>query len=83
MHRVQEVEFIPKASGPKSSWNCDGEQLKEPALKLKQVAFCDFFFITDYLRYSQVLVHHVIEENILFSFAPQVIIGMNYMSYHL
>ncbi|XP_071528378.1 ceramide kinase [Panulirus ornatus] len=35
MHRVQEVHFTPKVSGPKSSWNCDGEQLTEPALRLR------------------------------------------------
>ncbi|XP_042213687.1 ceramide kinase-like [Homarus americanus] len=35
LHRVQEVHFTPKLTGPKSSWNCDGEQLLEPALRLK------------------------------------------------
>ncbi|KAK3862568.1 hypothetical protein Pcinc_031582 [Petrolisthes cinctipes] len=35
MHRVQEVHFTPKVNKPKSSWNCDGEQLLEPTLRLK------------------------------------------------
>lgn len=35
IHRVQEVHFTPKPTGAKSQWNCDGEQLTEPALKLK------------------------------------------------
>lgn len=35
VHRVQELQFTPKVSGPQSSWNCDGEQLNEPALTIK------------------------------------------------
>nr|XP_045600791.1 ceramide kinase-like isoform X2 [Procambarus clarkii] len=35
IHRVQEVHFTPKATGPKSSWNCDGEHLPEPSVRLK------------------------------------------------
>ncbi|XP_068224473.1 ceramide kinase [Palaemon carinicauda] len=35
VHRVKEVHFTPKMAGPKSTWNCDGEQLDEPALRIK------------------------------------------------
>lgn len=34
-HRAQEVVFTPKDSAPQSSWNCDGEMLTEPRLKLR------------------------------------------------
>ncbi|KAK7082549.1 hypothetical protein SK128_021654, partial [Halocaridina rubra] len=35
VYRVKEVHFTPKNHGPKSLWNCDGEQLNEPALRIK------------------------------------------------
>uniref|UniRef100_A0A0P4W402 DAGKc domain-containing protein n=1 Tax=Scylla olivacea TaxID=85551 RepID=A0A0P4W402_SCYOL len=34
-HRAQEVVFTPKAGAAESSWNCDGELLTEPKLRLR------------------------------------------------
>ncbi|MPC18733.1 Ceramide kinase [Portunus trituberculatus] len=34
-HRAQEVIFTPKAGAAESSWNCDGELLTEPRLRLR------------------------------------------------
>lgn len=34
-HRAQEVVFTPKAGAAKSSWNCDGELVTEPSLRLR------------------------------------------------
>ena len=34
-HRAQEVVFTPKAGAAESSWNCDGELLTEPRMRLR------------------------------------------------
>ncbi|CAL4059508.1 unnamed protein product, partial [Meganyctiphanes norvegica] len=46
VQRVKELQFIPKTTTSNSAWNCDGEQMEEPHLFLKNKCSCEKLFMS-------------------------------------